>query len=230
MLKLTFPDNSIREFDAGITGSDIAAGISKSLAKKARGDEDRWRACRSRRSDNRRREDRDRYPGSTGSPGAHPPRLRACHGRSRAGIVSRHASDHRPRSSKTASITISPGTNRSRRKTSPPSKQRCGKSSRATSPSRNRSGTGRRPRTCLPKWASNTRSNWSTRSPKEMRLKIYAQGDWFDLCRGPHMVSTGQIGSSFKLMKVAGAYWRGDSDKRHADPDLRNGLVERQRT
>ena len=44
-------------------------------------------------------------------------------------------------------------------------------------------------------------------------LKIYSQGDWFDLCRGPHMASTGQIGSAFKLMKVAGAYWRGDSTK-----------------
>ncbi|MFO0346035.1 MAG: threonine--tRNA ligase [Labrys sp. (in: a-proteobacteria)] len=43
-------------------------------------------------------------------------------------------------------------------------------------------------------------------------LKIYAQGDWFDLCRGPHMVSTGQVGTAFKLMKVAGAYWRGDSN------------------
>ena len=43
-------------------------------------------------------------------------------------------------------------------------------------------------------------------------LKIYAQGDWFDLCRGPHMASTGQIGNAFKLMKVAGAYWRGDSN------------------
>jgi threonyl-tRNA synthetase len=43
-------------------------------------------------------------------------------------------------------------------------------------------------------------------------LKIYAQGDWFDLCRGPHMASTGQVGTAFKLMKVAGAYWRGDSN------------------
>ncbi|HEY0329827.1 MAG TPA: threonine--tRNA ligase [Rhodopseudomonas sp.] len=43
-------------------------------------------------------------------------------------------------------------------------------------------------------------------------IKIYYQGDWFDLCRGPHMVSTGKIGTAFKLMKVAGAYWRGDSN------------------
>ncbi|MBV2144519.1 threonine--tRNA ligase [Falsochrobactrum sp. TDYN1] len=48
--------------------------------------------------------------------------------------------------------------------------------------------------------------------PEGQDLKIYYQGDWFDLCRGPHMASTGQIGNSFKLMKVAGAYWRGDAN------------------
>ncbi|MBP0439858.1 threonine--tRNA ligase [Tianweitania sediminis] len=48
--------------------------------------------------------------------------------------------------------------------------------------------------------------------PQGQDLKIYYQGDWFDLCRGPHMASTGQVGSAFKLMKVAGAYWRGDSN------------------
>src|SRR6185312_2651533 len=47
--------------------------------------------------------------------------------------------------------------------------------------------------------------------PENQTLKIYKQGDWFDLCRGPHMTSTGKIGNAFKLMKVAGAYWRGDS-------------------
>src|SRR5271169_2503930 len=44
-------------------------------------------------------------------------------------------------------------------------------------------------------------------------IKIYKQGDWFDLCRGPHMTSTGKVGNAFKLMKVAGAYWRGDSNR-----------------
>ncbi|HEY5166878.1 MAG TPA: threonine--tRNA ligase [Pseudolabrys sp.] len=48
--------------------------------------------------------------------------------------------------------------------------------------------------------------------PEDQSLKIYKQGDWFDLCRGPHMTSTGKIGGAFKLMKVAGAYWRGDSN------------------
>jgi threonyl-tRNA synthetase len=49
--------------------------------------------------------------------------------------------------------------------------------------------------------------------PEDQQLKIYKQGDWFDLCRGPHMTSTGKVGNAFKLMKVAGAYWRGDSNK-----------------
>jgi len=48
--------------------------------------------------------------------------------------------------------------------------------------------------------------------PEDQTIKIYKQGDWFDLCRGPHMTSTGKIGNAFKLMKVAGAYWRGDSN------------------
>ncbi|MGI9462430.1 MAG: threonine--tRNA ligase, partial [Aestuariivirgaceae bacterium] len=48
--------------------------------------------------------------------------------------------------------------------------------------------------------------------PEDQTIRIYKQGDWFDLCRGPHMTSTGKIGDAFKLMKVAGAYWRGDSN------------------
>ncbi len=49
--------------------------------------------------------------------------------------------------------------------------------------------------------------------PANEALKIYKQGDWLDLCRGPHMTSTANVGSAFKLMKLAGAYWRGDSTK-----------------
>jgi threonyl-tRNA synthetase len=48
--------------------------------------------------------------------------------------------------------------------------------------------------------------------PDDQTIKIYKQGDWFDLCRGPHMTSTGKVGNAFKLLKVAGAYWRGDSN------------------
>jgi threonyl-tRNA synthetase len=46
--------------------------------------------------------------------------------------------------------------------------------------------------------------------PGTETITLYTQGDWIDLCRGPHMRSTADIGTAFKLMKVAGAYWRGD--------------------
>tara|TARA_Y100001970_G_scaffold254921_1_gene331146 strand:+ start:1352 stop:3319 length:1968 start_codon:yes stop_codon:yes gene_type:complete len=48
--------------------------------------------------------------------------------------------------------------------------------------------------------------------PDSEEITIYRQGDWVDLCRGPHLPSTAHIGKAFKLMKVAGAYWRGDEN------------------
>ena len=49
--------------------------------------------------------------------------------------------------------------------------------------------------------------------PEDEVISLYTQGSFTDLCRGPHVPSTGKIGDAFKLMKVAGAYWRGDSSK-----------------
>jgi threonyl-tRNA synthetase len=48
--------------------------------------------------------------------------------------------------------------------------------------------------------------------PQGEDVGLYRQGDWQDLCRGPHLPSTGKLGKAFKLTKLAGAYWRGDSD------------------
>ena len=47
--------------------------------------------------------------------------------------------------------------------------------------------------------------------PDDEAVTVYRQGEWHDLCRGPHLPSTGHVGKGFKLLKVAGAYWRGDS-------------------
>ncbi len=52
--------------------------------------------------------------------------------------------------------------------------------------------------------------------PQSETISLYSQGAWLDLCRGPHMRATGDVGTAFKLMKVAGAYWRGD----HRNPVL----------
>jgi len=54
--------------------------------------------------------------------------------------------------------------------------------------------------------------------PAGEAVSIYRQGDWFDVCRGPHLPSTGKLGNGFKLTKLAGAYWRGDS---------RNAMLQR---
>ena len=48
--------------------------------------------------------------------------------------------------------------------------------------------------------------------PEGEEVSIYRQGEWFDVCRGPHLPSTGKLGNGFKVMKLAGAYWRGNSD------------------
>ena len=56
------------------------------------------------------------------------------------------------------------------------------------------------------------KAEWVGELPKDEDLTIYRQGEnWLDLCRGPHLPSTGKLGKAFKLMKLAGAYWRGDA-------------------
>ena len=63
---------------------------------------------------------------------------------------------------------------------------------------------------CSATWARTTRPRSSPAIPASEPISLYGQGDWVDLCRGPHVPSTGKL-RAFKLMKLAGAYWRGDS-------------------
>ncbi|MBF0093599.1 MAG: threonine--tRNA ligase [Alphaproteobacteria bacterium] len=62
------------------------------------------------------------------------------------------------------------------------------------------------------------KAEWVAELPGDAEISIYRQGDWLDLCRGPHLPSTGKLGKAFKLMKLAGAYWRGDA---------RNAMLQR---
>ena len=55
----------------------------------------------------------------------------------------------------------------------------------------------------------NFKAEWVQELPDDGEITIYRQGNWLDLCKGPHLPSTGKVGKSFKLMKLAGAYWRG---------------------
>ena len=55
------------------------------------------------------------------------------------------------------------------------------------------------------------KAEWIAEIPEDEEISLYRQGNFVDLCVGPHLPSTGQLGEAFKLMSVAGAYWRGDS-------------------
>jgi len=55
------------------------------------------------------------------------------------------------------------------------------------------------------------KAEWVMELPEGEDITMYRQGEWIDLCRGPHLATTGRIGKAFKLMKLAGAYWRGDA-------------------
>ena len=55
------------------------------------------------------------------------------------------------------------------------------------------------------------KAEWADELPKNEAITVYRQGDWLDMCLGPHLPSTGKLGKAFKLTKVSGAYWRGDA-------------------
>ncbi len=55
------------------------------------------------------------------------------------------------------------------------------------------------------------KAEWIAEIPNGEEISIYRQGRWLDLCTGPHLPSTGKLGKAFKLMKISGAYWRGDA-------------------
>ncbi|HXQ42617.1 MAG TPA: threonine--tRNA ligase, partial [Candidatus Udaeobacter sp.] len=54
------------------------------------------------------------------------------------------------------------------------------------------------------------KAEWVRAIPTSEEISIYRQGDWLDMCTGPHLPSTGKLGKAFKVTKLAGAYWRGD--------------------
>ena len=55
------------------------------------------------------------------------------------------------------------------------------------------------------------KAEWVGELARDVEISIYRQGQWLDLCTGPHLPSTGKLGTAFKLTKVSGAYWRGDA-------------------
>ncbi len=209
-VSLTFPDGSVRSYDAGATGKDVAESISKSLAKKAV----------AIAIDGQVRDLSD--PVTAGTIEI----ITRADGRAlelirhdAAHVMAEAVQELWPGTQVTIGPVIENGFYYDFAKNEPFTPDDLPK-------------IEKKMKEIIARNAPFTKEAWSREKAKEVfsakgesykvelvdaiptgqDLKIYYQGDWFDLCRGPHMASTGQIGTAFKLMKVAGAYWRGDSN------------------
>ncbi len=210
MIHLTFPDNSVRDFESGVTGREIAEGISKSLAKKAVA-----MALDGQLADLSDPIARD---GRIEIVTRDDPRALELIRHDAAHVMAEAVQELYPGTQVTIGPVIENGFYYDFARNEP-----------FTTDDLPRIEA--KMREIVRRNAPFTKEVWSRDDarqvfadkgemfkvelvdaiPEDQQIKIYKQGDWFDLCRGPHMASTGQIGDAFKLMRVAGAYWRGDA-------------------
>ncbi len=210
MIHLTFPDNSVREFPAGITGKDVAEGISKSLAKKAVAMALDGQIADL--SDPIQKDAKIEIVTRDDDRAVDLIRHDAAH------VMAEAVQELYPGTQVTIGPVIENGFYYDFFRNEPFTTDDLPKIEAKMREiiQRNRPFTKE-------VWSrDDTKRVFADRGemfkvelvdaiPADQQIKIYKQGDWFDLCRGPHMASTGQIGMAFKLMKVAGAYWRGDA-------------------
>ncbi len=212
MIKLTFPDDSAREFDAGVTGRAVAEGISKSLAKKAVAVALDGELAdlsdpitRDARIEIVTRDD---------------PRALGLIRHDAAHVMAEAVQELYPGTQVTIGPVIENGFfydfHRNQPFTSedlPAIEAKMREIVKRNAPFTKEVWPRDKAREVFRQKGENFKVELVDAIPEGQDLKIYYQGEWFDLCRGPHMASTGQIGDAFKLTKVAGAYWRGDSTK-----------------
>ena len=209
-VSLTFPDKSVRDFDAGTTGRDVAESISKSLAKKAV----------AIAIDGTLRDLADPVTaGNIEIVTRDDPRALELIRHDAAHVLAEAVQELWPGTQVTIGPVIENGFYYDFARNEPftPDDFPVIEKKMREIVARNRPFTKEvwerdRARKVFSEKGEAYKVELIDAIPEDQDLKIYFQGDWFDLCRGPHMASTGQIGSAFKLMKVAGAYWRGDAN------------------
>jgi threonyl-tRNA synthetase len=212
MIKLTFPDNSSREFAAGVTGREVAEGISKSLAKKAIA-----MALDGELADLSEPIARDaRIEIVTRDD----PRALGLIRHDAAHVMAEAVQELYPGTQVTIGPVIDNGFfydfHRNQPFTTddlPAIEAKMREIVKRNAAFTKQVWSRDKARQVFRDKGENFKVELVDAIPEDQDVKIYNQGDWFDLCRGPHMASTGQIGDAFKLTKVAGAYWRGDSTK-----------------
>lgn len=211
MIQLTFPDNSVREFEAGVSGLDVAGSISKSLQKKS--------LAMALDGELRDLSDVIEHNAKIELITRDDPRALELIRHDCAHVMAEAVQELWPGTQVTIGPVIENGFYYDFKREEPFTPE-------------DLPVIEKKMRQIIERNAKFTKEIWSRDEAKDYfrqqgedykvelvdaipegeTVKIYRQGDWLDLCRGPHMVSTNQIGSAFKLMKVAGAYWRGDSD------------------
>jgi len=210
MIKLTFPDNSVREFEAGISGHEVAEGISKSLAKKAVA-----MALDGALADLADPIERD---AKIEIVTRDDPRALELIRHDAAHVMAEAVQELYPGTQVTIGPVIENGFYYDFARNEPFTPDDLPRIE-----AKMRDIVKRNTPFTKEVWArDDAKRVFADKGemfkvelidaiPPDQQIRIYRQGEWFDLCRGPHMVSTGQIGNAFKLMKVAGAYWRGDA-------------------
>jgi threonyl-tRNA synthetase len=211
MIHLTFPDNSVRDFAPGITGREVAEGISKSLAKKAVA-----MALDGKLAD---LGDTIQTDAKIEIVARDDPRALELIRHDAAHVMAEAVQELYPGTQVTIGPVIENGFYydffRNEPFTTddlPAIEKKMHEIVRRNAPFTKEVWTREQARNVFETKGEAFKVELVDTIPEDQLIKIYKQGDWFDLCRGPHMTSTGQIGDAFKLMKVAGAYWRGDSN------------------
>ena len=134
--------------------------------------------------------------------------------RSRAGALSRHAGDHRPGDRQRLLLRLRARASRSRRRTSPKIEAKMREIIARDSAVLLCEVVDRKAgEEAVRRQGRDLQARADRRDSRGDEIKLYSQREWLDLCRGPHMTSTGKVGKGFKLLKIAGAYWRGDLNR-----------------
>ena len=208
-ISLTFPDGSIREFASGATGGDVAASISKSLSKKAVAIV----------LDGELRDLSDPVEkGAIEIVTRDDPRALELIRHDAAHVMAEAVQELYPGTQVTIGPVIENGFYYDFARNEPFTpddlpriEEKMREIIARNAPFTKQVWTRERAKAVFAEKGESYKIELIDAIPGDEDLKIYHQGDWFDLCRGPHMDATGRIGSAFKLMKVAGAYWRGDA-------------------
>ena len=212
MIKVTFPDGAVREFSRGTTGTTVVEGISPSLAKKTVAM--KWNGVLSDLGDPLNEDGSIEFVMRDSADGLGLIRHDAAH------VLAEAVQELWPSTQVTIGPVIENGFYYDFYREAPFSEDDLRAIEKKMSE-------------IIQRGAAFTKEEWDREEtkrvfatkgenfkvelvdaiPADQKIKIYKQGQWFDLCRGPHMRSTKDVGQAFKLTKVAGAYWRGDSNR-----------------